>query len=113
MVQENIAAQAVVKAFSLQRRALGWFTVSNEQTRKKISSATFCPAWWSASVNVSVLLLHLVVLAFGAYLATRATSHHRHLRDVRERVSGKSLQHSRISCTSFPESISRRPRSAI
>src|SRR6266567_7739368 len=27
MVQENIAAQAVVKAFSLQRRTLGWFTM--------------------------------------------------------------------------------------
>src|SRR3954468_9222907 len=29
MVQENIAAQAVIKAFSLQRRTLGWFTLRN------------------------------------------------------------------------------------
>ncbi|MGB3865092.1 MAG: ABC transporter ATP-binding protein [Xanthobacteraceae bacterium] len=71
MVQENIAAQAVVKAFSLQRRALGWFTVSNDRTRKKIASATFLSSMVERSVNVSVLLLHLVVLAFGAYLATK------------------------------------------
>ncbi len=30
MVQENVAAQAVVKAFSLQRRTLGWFTMRNQ-----------------------------------------------------------------------------------
>ena len=71
MVQENIAAQAVVKAFSLQRRALGWFMVSNERTRHKIASATFLSSMVERSVNVSVLLLHLVVLAFGAYLATK------------------------------------------
>ncbi len=71
MVQENIAAQAVVKAFSLQRRVLGWFTVSNDRTRGKIASATFLSSMVERSVNVSVLLLHLVVLAFGAYLATK------------------------------------------
>src|SRR6185312_12043310 len=71
MVQENIAAQAVVKAFSLQRRALNWFTVSNSQTQKKIASATFLSSMVERSVNVAVLLLHLVVLAFGAYLATK------------------------------------------
>ena len=71
MVQENIAAQAVVKAFSLQRRALSWFTVSNNQTQKKIASATFLSSMVERSVNVAVLLLHLVVLAFGAYLATK------------------------------------------
>lgn len=71
MVQENIAAQAVVKAFSLQRRALGWFMVSNDRTRHKIASATFLSSMVERSVNVSVLLLHLVVLAFGAYLATK------------------------------------------
>src|SRR6202040_3128888 len=31
MVQENVAAQAVVKAFSLQRRTLGWFTMRNQE----------------------------------------------------------------------------------
>src|SRR6202048_3312717 len=31
MVQENVAAQAVIKAFSLQRRTLGWFTMRNDE----------------------------------------------------------------------------------
>src|SRR5439155_17697218 len=35
MVQENVAAQAVVKAFSLQRRAFGWFSLRNQDVRIK------------------------------------------------------------------------------
>jgi len=70
VVQENIAAQALVKAFSLQRRALGWFSVRNEETRKKIASATFLSSMVERSVAIAVLLLHLIVLGIGAYLAT-------------------------------------------
>ena len=70
VVQENISAQAVVKAFSLQRLARSWFSVRNDTTRQKIASATFLSSMVDRSVNVSVLLLHLVVLALGAYLAT-------------------------------------------
>src|SRR5580658_9421102 len=40
-VQENVAAQAVIKAFSLQRRTLGWFTMRNVDARKRIAAATF------------------------------------------------------------------------
>jgi ATP-binding cassette, subfamily B, bacterial len=71
MVQENIAAQAVVKAFSLQRRTLGWFTMRNDETRGKIAAATFLSTMVERTVTISVLLLHLVVLAIGAYLATK------------------------------------------
>ncbi|HEY5126096.1 MAG TPA: ABC transporter ATP-binding protein [Bradyrhizobium sp.] len=71
MVQENIAAQAVVKAFSLQRRTLGWFTMRNDEARRKIASATFLSTMVERTVTISVLLLHLVVLALGAYLATK------------------------------------------
>src|SRR4051794_35417295 len=71
MVQENIAAQAVVKAFSLQRRTLGWFTMRNDETRRKIAAATFLSTMVERTVTISVLLLHLVVLAIGAYLATK------------------------------------------
>src|SRR6185437_9076845 len=70
VVQENIAAQALVKAFSLQRRASGWFTVRNEDTRKKIATSTFLSSMVERSVTIAVLLLHLVVLGIGAYLAT-------------------------------------------
>src|SRR6202048_1117047 len=71
MVQENIATQAVVKAFMLQRRTLGWFTMRNEEARRKIASAAFLSTMVERTVTISVLLLHLVVLAIGAYLATK------------------------------------------
>lgn len=71
MVQENIATQAVVKAFMLQRKTLGWFTLRNDDARRKIASATFLSTMVERTVTVSVLLLHLVVLALGAYLATK------------------------------------------
>ncbi len=71
MVQENVAAQAVVKAFNLQRRTLGWFTLRNDEARRKIASAAFLSTMVERTVTISVLLLHLVVLALGAYLATK------------------------------------------
>ena len=71
MVQENVAAQAVVKAFSLQRRTFGWFTMRNNDVRRKTASAVFLSTMVERSVTISVLLLHLVVLAIGAYLATK------------------------------------------
>src|SRR5216683_3858064 len=71
MVQENVAAQAVIKAFSLQRRTLGWFTMRNDDARRKIAAAAFLSTMVERTVTISVLLLHLVVLAIGAYLATK------------------------------------------
>ncbi|HET7886187.1 MAG TPA: ABC transporter ATP-binding protein [Bradyrhizobium sp.] len=71
MVQENIATQAVVKAFMLQRKTLGWFRLRNDETRGKIASAAFLSTMVERTVTISVLLLHLVVLAIGAYLATK------------------------------------------
>lgn len=70
VVQENVAAQAVVKAFGLQRRALGWFSLRNHAARFSMVRATFMSTMVERTVTISVLLLHLVVLAIGAYLAT-------------------------------------------
>ncbi|MBR0815499.1 MULTISPECIES: ABC transporter ATP-binding protein [Bradyrhizobium] len=70
MVQENVAAQAVIKAFSLQRKMFGFFRFRNDETRDRIASATFLSTMVERTVTISVLLLHLVVLAIGAYLAT-------------------------------------------
>src|SRR5262245_39254176 len=70
-VQENVAAQAVIKAFSLQRRTLGWFTMRNQNVRIKTASAVFLSTMVERTVTIAVLLLHLVVLAIGAYLATK------------------------------------------
>jgi ATP-binding cassette, subfamily B, bacterial len=71
LVQENVATQAVVKAFMLQRRMLGWFNLRNDETRRRIAAATFLSTMVERTVTISVLLLHLVVLAIGAYLATK------------------------------------------
>ncbi len=71
MVQESVAAQAVVKAFSLQRRTFGWFTMRNDDARRKVAAAMFLSTMVERTVTISVLLLHLVVLAIGAYLATK------------------------------------------
>src|ERR1700742_551637 len=71
IVQENIAAQAVVKAFNLQHKMLGWFTMRNYDARTRIASAMFLSSMVERTVTIAVLLLHLVVLALGAYLATK------------------------------------------
>src|SRR3954452_24365746 len=71
MVQENVAAQAVIKAFSLQRRMFGFFNFRNDETRNRIADAMFLSTMVERTVTISVLLLHLVVLALGAYLATK------------------------------------------
>ena len=70
VVQENVGAQAVVKAFGLQRRALGWFSLRNHAARASMIRATFLSTMVESTVTISVLMLHLVVLAIGAYLAT-------------------------------------------
>jgi ATP-binding cassette, subfamily B, bacterial len=71
MVQENIAAQAVIKAFTLHRRTFGWFSLRNNAARDKYRSAMFLSTMVERTVTIAVLLLHLVVLAIGAYLATK------------------------------------------
>ncbi|MGN6283855.1 MAG: ABC transporter ATP-binding protein [Afipia sp.] len=71
VVQENIAAQMVVKAFGLQRKAFGWFRFRNDHARNSMADATFLSTMVERTVTISVLLLHLVVLAIGAYLATK------------------------------------------
>ena len=43
----------------------------NDDARRKIASATFLSTMVERTVTISVLLLHLVVLAIGAYLATK------------------------------------------
>ncbi|MBN9582632.1 MAG: ABC transporter ATP-binding protein [Afipia sp.] len=70
VVQENVAAQMVVKAFVLQRKAFGWFNFRNLAARRSMADATFLSTMVERTVTISVLLLHLVVLAIGAYLAT-------------------------------------------
>jgi ATP-binding cassette subfamily B protein len=69
IVQENIGAQLVVKAFGLQRRAMGWFDGRNMLVRGAMSRAIFLTTMVERTVTIGVLALHLFVLAIGAWLA--------------------------------------------
>ena len=93
MVQENVAAQAVVKAFSLQRRAFGWFTMRNHDVRDKTASAVFL----STMVERSVTICGAVAAPRGArdrrLSRHQGPDHRRNLRHLRERVLGGVLQH--------------------
>src|SRR5262249_60813219 len=57
MVQENVAAQAVIKAFSLQRKMFGFFTLRNDEARRKIAAAAFLSTIVERTATISVLLL--------------------------------------------------------
>ena len=93
MVQENVAAQAVIKAFSLQRRTLGWFTLRNDRDAQEDRIR---------GVPVDHGRAHghdrgAVAASRGACARRlsrhQGPDHHRHLRDLRECVLGGLLQH--------------------
>ncbi len=67
-VNEQIAAQSVVKAFGLQRITRRWFVRRNEAVRIAQTRATFLTTMVERSVTIAVLLLHLVVFGIGAWL---------------------------------------------
>ncbi len=67
-VNEQIAAQSVVKAFGLQRVTRRWFGRRNEAVRIAQTRATFLTTMVERSVTIAVLLLHLVVFGIGAWL---------------------------------------------
>ncbi|MDE2578262.1 MAG: ABC transporter ATP-binding protein [Hyphomicrobiales bacterium] len=68
VVNENIGAQTVVKAFGLQSIAQGWFGEKNEILRGAMRRSTFLNTIVERSLTIAVLWLHLAVLAAGAYL---------------------------------------------
>jgi ATP-binding cassette, subfamily B, bacterial len=68
VVQENVGAQAVVKAFGLQGISRRWFLDRNDMLRSAQQRSTFLNTMVERSITISVLWLHLIVLAIGAYL---------------------------------------------
>ncbi len=68
VVQENIGAQPVVKAFGLVRVSELWFGQRNSVLRAAQSRSTFLNTMVERSITIVVLWLHLIVLAIGAYL---------------------------------------------
>ena len=70
VVQENVAAQMVVKAFSLQRRALGWFRLRNDDARRTYGRRGSCRPWSSAPSRSRCCCCTSACSRIGAYLAT-------------------------------------------
>ena len=68
VVQENVSAQNVVKAFELKRTAMRWFGERNDWEKKQAIRHRFLNAMVERSVTISVLMLHLLIFGLGAYL---------------------------------------------
>jgi ATP-binding cassette, subfamily B, bacterial len=69
VVQENITAQPVIRAFSLHEATRGWFDNRNYDLVATSTWAHFLRMLVERSVTLSVMLLHLLILAVGAWLA--------------------------------------------
>jgi ATP-binding cassette, subfamily B, bacterial len=68
VTQEVITSMGVVKAYGLQRKATGWYRARNDAIRGSMFRMLWINGLVERSVTISVLALHLFVLALGAYL---------------------------------------------
>jgi ATP-binding cassette subfamily B protein len=69
IVQENVLAQPVIKVFGLQTIAKVWLRRRSVPLAASSGQVNFLSAMVERSVATAVLLLHLVILGFGAWLA--------------------------------------------
>jgi ATP-binding cassette subfamily B protein len=69
IVQENVLAQPVIKVFGLQAIAKAWLRRRSIPLAASSVQVNFLSAMVERSVATAVLLLHLVILGFGAWLA--------------------------------------------
>ncbi|MGA3235752.1 MAG: ABC transporter ATP-binding protein [Bryobacteraceae bacterium] len=69
IVQENVLAQPVIKVFGLQAIAKVWLRRRSIPLAASSVQVNFLSAMVERSVATAVLLLHLVILGFGAWLA--------------------------------------------
>lgn len=68
VVQENVVAQPVVKAFGLQFISINWFRQRNTSLSQTSARVSLLNAMVERSVSTAVLLLHILILGFGAWL---------------------------------------------
>jgi ATP-binding cassette subfamily B protein len=69
IVQENALAQPVIKVFGLQALSSGWMRQRSIPLARISARVNFLSAMVERSVSVAVLVLHLLILGFGAWLA--------------------------------------------
>jgi len=68
VTQEVITSIGVVKAFGLQKKTIGWYREKNANIRASMFRMLWINGLVERSITISVLALHLIVLALGAYL---------------------------------------------
>jgi ATP-binding cassette subfamily B protein len=73
MVQENLGAQPVVKAFSLERQVLADFAQRLGALAQSSVRVGFLSALVERSAGISILVLQIVVIGIGAYMAYRGS----------------------------------------
>jgi ATP-binding cassette, subfamily B, bacterial len=69
VIQENVLAQPVIKVFGLQAIARSWLRQRSIPLAGTSERVNFLSAMVERSVSTAVLLLHLIILGFGAWLA--------------------------------------------
>ena len=69
VIQENVQSQPVVKALNLQGEATRIFGLRNAQLAKSVLRVSFLSALVERSAGVGIMLLQVVVLAIGAWMA--------------------------------------------
>ncbi len=69
MIQENVLAQPLVKVFALQTLSKAWLRRRSLPLAETSVRVNFLSAMVERSVSMAVLLLHLAILGFGAWLA--------------------------------------------
>ncbi len=69
VIQENFLAQPVVKVFALQAASKAWLRARTVPLADAAARVNFLSAMVERSVSTAVILLHLLVLGFGAWLA--------------------------------------------
>jgi ATP-binding cassette subfamily B protein len=69
VVQENVSAQPVIKAFGLRAISQTWFRRQSIPLQRTSAKVNFLTAMAERSVSMAVLLLHLLIVGIGAGLA--------------------------------------------
>ncbi len=69
VVQENVSAQPVIKAFGLRAISQNWFRRQSIPLQQTSARVNFLTAMAERSVSMAVLLLHLLIVGIGAGLA--------------------------------------------
>ena len=69
VLQESVLAHQLVRVFDLSRITGGWYRERSRRLAVASGRATIFTVLLERSVGIGVLLLHLVILAAGAYLA--------------------------------------------